>query len=213
MLKRILFQLFISFIALSLKAQDQFKPSTYLGINAGINFARVSFRPSIRQNLLSTVSGGLVFRHVSEPHIGLQLEFDYAGKGWSEDLDSLGTYKRSLQTYHLPVQAVFIAGSRVLRLAFMLGPYVSWMKEEKETISVDTSHFRPYYTKPLEGKWEFGFTGGFGLEFHTRIGAFGLRAIYSNSLSNLFPLNSDTFYYNASRSQALHAGFTYFIKL
>lgn len=213
MLKQILFLLVLSFYSICLEAQDLFKPSTHIGINAGVSMSRVAFRPTIHQDLLTSSSGGLVVRHISEPHIGIQLELNYAGKGWSEDLDSLGSYKRSLQTYNVPMQAVFIAGSKLVRLAFTLGPYVSWLREEKESFSVDTLYYKDYYERPLENKWEFGFTGGIGIEFHTKVGAFGLRAIYCNSLSNLFPLNSDTFFYNASRSQVLNAGFTYFIKL
>ncbi len=213
MLKQILILLVLSLFSINLEAQDLFKPSTHIGINAGVNISRVAFKPSIHQNLLTSASAGLVIRHISEPHIGLQFELNYAGKGWSEDLDSLGSYKRSLQTYYIPMQAVFIAGSKVLRLAVTLGPYVSWLKGEKEAFSVDTSYYRAYYKQPLEDRWEFGFTGGLGIEFHSKAGVFGIRATYSNSLTNLFPLNSDAFYYNASRSQLLHAGFTYFIKL
>jgi hypothetical protein len=173
----------------------------------------VAFTPDVDQDLLTSASGGLVVRHVSEPHIGLQFELNYAGKGWIENRDSLGIYKRSLLTYNLPVQAVFIAGSKVVRLAVTLGPYGSWMKDEKESVSVDTQYYKAYYGHPLEGRWEFGFTGGLGIEFHTKIGAFGLRSQYSNSLNNLFPLNSENFYYNSSRSQVLHVGFTYYFKL
>lgn len=213
MLKRILFPFVLFVIAINSTAQDQFKSSTHIGINAGVNISRVAFTPDIDQDPVTAASGGLVIRHISEPHIGLQFELNYGGKGWIEDLDTLGSYKRSLQVYNIPLQAVFIAGSKVFRLAFTLGPYVSWLKDEKETVSVDTKYYRTYYGQPLEGKWEFGFTGGLGIEFHTKIGAFGLRAVYSNSLTNLFPLSASTFYFNTSRSQVLHAGFTYLIKL
>ncbi len=197
-----------------LEAQDQFKPSTYFGISAGYNLSRVSFTPTVSQTLLTAASAGLVFRQISEPHIGLQLEIGYAGKGWIEKRDSIGTYKRTLQVINAPMQAVFIAGSRTVRLAVTLGPYISWLRHEKEIISVaDTGNYKPYYLKALKGKWEFGFTGGLGVEIHTKIGAFGLRAVYNHSLTNLFPLNASEFYFNGSRSQVLQAGLTYLIKL
>jgi len=118
MLKRILYPFILFIIVINCKAQDQFKPSTYIGINAGVNISRVAFTPHIDQNPLTSISGGLVFRHLSEPHIGLQIELNYAGKGWIENLDTLGSYKRSLQVYEIPMLAVFIAGSKVFRFSF-----------------------------------------------------------------------------------------------
>ena len=214
MLKWILFPLVLIIAFSSVEAQDQFKSSTYLGISGGGNLCRVSFTPSVDQNPLATPSVGLVFRHVSEPHIGLQVEATYLGRGWIENLDTLGTYKRSIQSIHLPLYAVFIAGSKTVRFTFTLGPYLSRVIKEEETIAVtDSRYLKDYYGKSLSDKWEFGFTGGIGVELHTRAGAFGLRALYNHSLTNIFPLNEDEFYYNTSRSQVLHVGLTYFIKI
>jgi hypothetical protein len=214
MLKRILILVLLLPLKQSLVAQDPFEPNTYIGLHAGINLSRVSFTPSVKQKLLTSQSFGIILRHISEPHIGLQLEVNYAGKGWLEKLDSIGTYKRNLETIDIPIMAVFIAGSKTVRFAFTLGPYLSYLRHEKETINIaDTVDYRAYYLKPLVNKWEFGFTGGFSLEFHTKLGAFGIRASYNHSLTNLFPLNVKDFYFGGSRNQVINAGISYFIKL
>jgi|WetSurSiteA1Bulk_404760.scaffolds.fasta_scaffold00536_10 hypothetical protein len=213
MFKRILFLIVLFVDVMTLKAQKPFTPTTHLGITGGVNISRVAFTPTVKQNPMTSATMGLVVRHVSEPHIGLQMELNFAGEGWSEDADTLGSYKRKLQVLNLPMQAVFIAGSKMLRFAFTIGPYITWIKDEKESIAMDTAFYGTYYEQPLPAKWEFGFTGGLGVEFHTKIGAFGIRAIYSNALTNLFPLNASTFYFNGSRSQILQAGFTYYHKL
>ena len=229
MLKKVLIVFSFLVLSLSMNAQEDFRTSTHIGFNAGINFNRVSFSPFVRQDLLTANSFGFVFRHVSEPNIGLQFEVNYSGRGWMENRDSTGTYKRNLQVLDIPVMAAFIAGSRMLRFAFTLGPYLSRRLQEKETISIrDSENFRvyslqqpgyimynpyykPYYLKVLESKWEFGFTGGIGIEIYTKFGTPGIRASYSHSLTNIFPLNTDQFYYEASRSQVIHAGITYFV--
>jgi len=214
MLKRILMLLMYSSLIMNLEAQDAFKPSTYLGINAGTNLSLVSFTPSVNQDLLTSPSFGIILRHVSEPHIGLQLEVNFAGKGWKEKLDSIGSYKRNLETLDIPIMAVFIAGSRTVRFAFALGPYVSYLRHEKETINIaDTLDYRAYYNKTLVNNLEFGFTGGLGIELHTKLGVFGIRASYSHSLTNLFPLNVSEYYFSGSRNQVINAGISYFIKL
>jgi hypothetical protein len=222
MLKRILILTVLLLFVRHLEAQNPFKPSNYLGIDIGINTCRVSFTPKVNQNLLTAIEAGLVFRNMSERHVGLQIELNYAGKGWIENRDSIGKYRRDLEVIRLPLLAVFTAGSKMLRFSFLLGPYASYLKSESETYDIAgfylmvnpvTSNYLPYYGKQLDSRWEFGFTGGLGVELHTKIGVFGIRANYNHSLTNLFPLNDSEFYYEVSRSQMLHAGITYFIKI
>jgi hypothetical protein len=214
MLKTKLPVFFLLMFTLNLGAQQNFVTSTYIGANANASFSRVSFDPAINQNWLTTTSFGLIFRHVSEKHIGTQVELNYAGKGWIEDLDTIGTYTRDLQALDFPVTAAFIAGSKKIRFAFTLGPYISYRLHEKETINIaDSRYYRAYYLKPLESKWEFGFTVGISAEWHTAFGVFGARVAYCHSLTNIFPLSSDNYYYAASRSQTLNAGIIYFIEL
>jgi hypothetical protein len=214
MLKRILILPGCLLIVLNLGAQEKFKPSTFIGIGAGVSLSRVGFDPVITQDLLISNSFGLILRQISEPHIGLQAEVNYTHRGWIENRDSVGKYKRELEVFDIPLMAVFVAGSKTVRLFASLGPYVSYLNHEKETISVsDTNYYRAYYNRTLHNNWEFGLIVGLGIELHTKIGAFGARALYSNSLTNLFPLNVSDYYYRSSRSQMLNIGITYFIRL
>ena len=237
MLKRILILLLFLTFKIFLNAQGSFEPSTYIGIHGGVNMSVVSFNPSLKQSFLASNAFGLVLRHVSEPNIGLQLEVNIAGKGWKEIIDSIGTYTRRIETIDIPVMTAFIAGRRKLRFTFTIGPYISYRREEKETVNItrksDYSTFtdwtfrfnseiikvaekpysRPYYYRPLVNNWEFGFTGGAAVEFHSKIGSFALRASYNHALTNLFPLNIDKFYFSGSRMQVIHVGLMYMVKL
>jgi hypothetical protein len=195
-------------------AKDTFKPETYVGLHAGVNLCRVGFNPAINQQLLSSFHSGIIFRHISEPNIGLQLEINYLGKGWLENRDTLGSYERDLHILEIPVMAAFIAGKKTFRVSFTIGPYLSYILKETEQISViDSNQYRGYYQKPLADKLEFGFIAGLGFEIHTKFGAFALQASYRNGLTNLFPLNEDTYYYNGSRSQVIGIGLKYLIKI
>jgi|WetSurMetagenome_2_1015567.scaffolds.fasta_scaffold148048_3 hypothetical protein len=211
MLKRILILVLLYTIESHTEAQDTFVPSTLVGVHGGINFSTVGFKPSMKQEMLLSNAFGIVVRHVSEPHIGIQLEANFAGKGWKEVLDTSGSYTRELKTIDIPVTAVFIAGSRLLRFSFALGPYVSYLRKEKEIISVtDADLYKSHYGIKLVNDWEFGFTGGLSVEFHTGIGAFALRGMYSHALTNLFPLNVEDYYFSVSRNQVIHVGLMYF---
>jgi hypothetical protein len=207
----LILSIIVVWIGNDLIARDpDFKPTTHIGIQGGMNFSTVSFKPQIKESFLPAPSFGLVFRHVSEPNIGLQIEVNSWAKGWKELIDSVGSYKRNLQTINVPVMASFIAGSKSIRFAFTVGSYVSYLREEKETIEMPEANFRKHYLKPLASKWEFGFTGGVSAEIHTKIGAFAVRASYNHALTNLYPLNRKDYYFSASRQQVIHAEVMYF---
>lgn len=194
--------------------QDSFKSQTYLGLQTGWNLCYTNFIPAIGQEIYAANNTGLVFRHVSEPRIGLQLEVNFAHKGWIEKRDSVADYKRVMQTVDVPMLAVFLFGKKKMKFAFSIGPYLSYRRKETENLQLsDSASFRPYYLKPLEDKWEFGLMAGLGLELHSRIGVFAIRGSYHYGLTNLFPLNVPEFYYENSRMQMINAGFLYMVNL
>ncbi len=228
--------IFLAWIGNCVIASDPyFKPTTHIGIHGGMNFSTVSFQPRIKESFLPSYAYGLVFRHVSEPNIGLQIEVNSWGKGWKELIDSTGSYIRKINTINVPVMAAFIAGSKSIRFAFTIGPYLSYMRYDKENVELlQKQNFaavtnrtmrynseliylteglfkRPHYYKPFASNWEFGFTGGVAAEIHTKIGGFAVRASYSHALTNLYPLNEEKYYFSASRQQVIHAGVMYFI--
>jgi hypothetical protein len=212
MFNRILVFLLLLSVSLNLAAKDPFKSTTHIGFQGGVNYSRVAFNPSITESLLTSQEYGLVFRHISEPNIGIQLEVNYSGKGWKENLDSVGTYTRKLQTIDVPVMAAFIIGSKLVRFPFTIGSYVSYLRDEKEVIKIpNTADYRDYYTKPLQHKWEFGLIVGLGMEFHTKFGVLGAKASFSHGLTNLFPTNDKVFYNDGSRNQVLNASLCYMI--
>jgi hypothetical protein len=215
MLKKPLLAFFSLLCVMNLAAQKPaFTPSTYLGITAGGAFNRVGFTPYVKQNMLAASSFGVMFRHVSEPNIGVQIELNYTGRGWTENRDSLGNYTRNLTVLDIPFTAAFIIGSKKLRFAVNLGPDVTYLLHDKENISiVDTAFYKGYYGQPMNQSWSFGFTGGASIEWYSKIGAFAIRASYNYMLTNYFSLKSDTFYYEESKSQTLNLGICYFIKL
>lgn len=194
--------------------QDKVIPSTHLGVHTGWNLCYTNFIPTIGQEIYAANNTGLVFRHVRDPRVGLQLEVNFAHKGWIEKRDTVSDYRRVMQTIDFPALAVFVFGKRKVKLAFSIGPYLSYRRKETERLNLaDSSSFRSYYLKPLENKWEFGLMAGLGLEWHSRIGIFALRGSYHYGLSNLFPLNVPEFYYENSRMQMINAGILYMVNL
>jgi hypothetical protein len=213
MLKKPLFALLFLVCSMAVAAQQPFKSSTYIGAHFDKTLNYVNFTPPVSQDILMNQSFGLIVRHVSEPHVGIQLEVNYGGRGWIENRDSVGKYERKLTYLDIPVTAVFVVGSKHLRMVFDIGPDVSILRGDKETISMAVNDYQPYYGKPLEYNWTFSLTAGLALEWHSKIGVFGIHGSYYFFLPNLFPLNSDTFYYEGSKLQSVNVGVSYLIKL
>lgn len=212
-MKRFLPLLF-SLLTLHLAAQKPRVSDTWIGFHGSGMVSRIDFDPRVTQDLKTGISAGLVMRHVSEPHIGIQIECNYAEKGWIENRDSLGMYTRNRQNIDIPVLAAFVAGKGKVRAVVTLGPYISYRLTDKDKIELTDNRFAfSYYGSTLDDKWEFGFTGGLALEWHAPVGVIGLRAIYGHSLTNVFLLNTGTFVYSASRNQVIQAGLSYFIHL
>jgi hypothetical protein len=68
------------------QAQDvPFKKEFFLGARGGMIFSNVKFKPNVEQDLYIGNSAGFIFRMISEPHVGIQIELNYINKGWKRN--------------------------------------------------------------------------------------------------------------------------------
>ena len=195
-----------------LKGQPKdFEPEIYFGVKGGATFAKVRFYPSVRETYLDGNTGGLVFRYISEPHIGFQIEANYIQKGWRED--STG-YSRRLNYVSLPVMTHVNMGNKAFRFTLNFGPEIGYMISENEsfnppkTVSPGDPGYREYFGKPVDTQFDFLFTVGFGVEYHFKKGGaivFDTRGFYS--LPNLFDKNN--YPYSISQSNGIESTLAY----
>ena len=72
-----------------------------IGVNGGINLSSVTFNPTIKTTNLMGMCGGLAIRYPCEKYFtaicALQMEINYAQRGWKEDIEdgSGNTYQRT----------------------------------------------------------------------------------------------------------------------
>ena len=157
----------------------------------------------------------MIFRYISEPQLGIQIEANYIQKGWSENRDTLGNYRRQIDMLEFPFLTHFYIGKySKFRYQIELGPYMSYLLKESETLGIsDTSVYRDYYGKAVSEKFEFGYIAGISVGLRTHIGIFELQGIYSHSLINLFKPGREEFVYIGSRAQAIVISINYLIRL
>ena len=186
----------------SVKAQiSQYRDNLAIGVNGGATFNTMFFSPSIKQHTLQGFCGGITARYISEKYFamicGLQVELNYSQRGWKEKIeDGTGnTYQRTLNYFEIPFLAhlAFGADNRGVRFFLNAGPQMSFFINDKEEKGGGEwiTDYRPngviyQYGKAVENKYEYGITGGLGLEVRTGIGSFLIEGRYYYGLSDIY---------------------------
>lgn len=114
-----------------------------IGINGGANYSTVSFQPTIKQNGLLGITGGVTARYISEKYFamicGAQLELNFSQRGWDEKFDpeqgfsSEDSYVRTLNYLEIPFLAHLAFGKdRGAQFFINLGPQIGFLLSENE---------------------------------------------------------------------------------
>lgn len=173
-----------------------------IGINGGANYSTVSFQPTIKQNGLLGITGGVTARYISEKYFamicGAQLELNFSQRGWDEKFDpeqgfsSEDSYVRTLNYLEIPFLAHLAFGKdRGVQFFINLGPQIGFLlsENEKREGSWKTANRAPneQYGKRIENKFDYGIAGGGGLEIRTkRAGNFLLEGRYYFGLADFY---------------------------
>ncbi len=211
-MKKYLILLLITSCSLSAYTQPKdFKTELYIGAKGGMTFSKVRFYPNVVESFQQANTGGLIFRLISEPHIGFQVEVNYTQKGWKED--SIG-YSRLLNYVSVPIMTHVNLGDKAFRFTLNLGPEVAYMISEAEKfeeeviITPNDEVYRTYFGKPADTTMDFLFTAGIGMEYHLKKGgAIALEGRAYYSLPNLF--NPDNYPYKVSQSNGAQVTLSY----
>ena len=192
-----------------------FKTELYFGAKGGASFTKVRFYPNVIESFQQGESGGIMFRLISEPHIGFQVEVNYTQKGWRED--SIG-YMRRLNYVCMPIMTHINLGDKAFRFVINLGPEVAYLISEEEKFDSQSPvlpgspGYRAYFGKPVDTTLDFLFTAGIGFEYHMKSGsalALEGRAFYS--LPNLFDTNK--YIYKIAQSNGAQVTLAYLFQI
>ncbi|MBO5676574.1 MAG: PorT family protein [Bacteroidaceae bacterium] len=180
-----------------------------VGVSAGVTMNKMGFDPIVSQQYHTAPTVGLTLRYTSEKFLtaycALQVELNYARLGWTEDvLDRNSqplpdTFKRNLDYLQLPLLARLAWGKehRGMMFYFLVGPQIGYCIAESSersaqwTLNAAGNPDRPndlyaQYTLPVKHKFDYGITGGVGVELNTKLGHFLLEGRYYYGLSDVF---------------------------
>jgi hypothetical protein len=226
-MKKIVAGFLILLSSLTVYAQAAFQREWAYGLNGGMNFSSVSFTPKIPQETLRQVSGGAIVRYVTESNFGLQVELNYSLRGWKEVVNDVHTnyHTQSLSYLELPMMThIYAKLGKKIRWVFNLGPQLSYNIGYKvldsniemqvlETQAGENTRkaYPPYHYDPkVERPFDYGLTGGTGLELRTGIGHFIVEGRYYFGLSDMFN-NTRQDYFQASHNQVIGVKVCYLI--
>lgn len=195
-----------------------------IGFNGGYLMNRVSFDPTIRQKFKPGPTFGFTARYVCERYLGmicaLQAEANYAQMGWKENIqDSPDTYQRNINYIQVPLLAHLGFGREVkgVKGYLVLGPQLGFYLSDKAKKNdwVNEEHPRrpnnviAQYTLPIQHKFEYGLTGGLGMEISgRRFGHIMIEGRYYYGLSDMYN-NGKTDPFGRSANGAIVAKATY----
>lgn len=190
-----------------------------IGFNAGANYSNVSFQPTIKQNGLIGITGGVTGRYISEKYFamicGAQVEINYSQRGWDEKFEELNddrVYSREMTYIEVPFLAHLAFGKdRGAQFFINLGPQVGFLlsdKEKREGTWTTSQLASEQYGKKIENKFDYGIVGGGGLEIRTKAGNFLLEGRYYFGLADFYNSTKKD-YFSRSAHTVISARLTY----
>ena len=181
-----------------------------VGVNGGININSVSFSPSVQQGSLMAPTGGITLRYISEKYFGMicgaQLELNYSQQGWSEfyeDYPDL-SYTRKMNYVNIPFLAHLAFGKENRGLQFFInaGPQIGFLLSDSHTISGNWEDYTviivEQHDAPIDNKFDYGITGGAGVELRTKIGHFQVEGRYYYALSDFYSTTKKDYFSRAA---------------
>ena len=203
-MKRLLFLIYAISVGTMLHAQvGEAKKDLAIGVSGGYVLNKVSFNPTIKQDFHTGTTFGISLRYTCEKYFAalcaLQAEVNYTEMGWKEKIEtSTDTYQRQMGYVQVPLLANIGFGREQggAKGFIVLGPQIAFCINEdekrggewtEETLSKRPNQIVEQYDLQVQKKFEYGLTGGAGLDLSTRSGHhFLLEGRYYYALSDIF---------------------------
>ena len=231
MKRQLLILLLPLFTLASLFAQvGQPRTDFAVGINGGMDWNRVNFSPSVKQKMKGGMTIGFTARYTCEKYFNLicaiQGELNYLQAGWKEKFDEGSdlVYQRTLHYIQMPLLANLGFGRERggVKGFLVVGPQLGVCIGESEKKEGTWSSYQPsrvlvgglsQYDLKVQKKFEYGITGGLGMDISTKSGHhFLIEGRYFFALSDIF-YNSKKDPFNRSANSTISAKVSYLFDL
>ncbi|MCQ2345688.1 MAG: PorT family protein [Paludibacteraceae bacterium] len=204
-------------VSISSVAQPRLsQPEYYLGVHGGAIASMVNWSPSvpgtsgIKNTAFLSGNGGLVFRYNGHKCCGLQLELNYAQKGWRETTDS-HSYKRTLDYIEIPFMTHIWFGKPTFRGYVNIGPQIGYCIRETHSGTEQVEEIHQY--NAIDKRFTWGVCGGLGFYGRSqKAGCFQLEARFNYNLGTLFK-STPADHFSQSNMMALSINLAYLFEI
>lgn len=216
-------------ISVRLFAQKkEFEKELYVGVGGGALMSSVDFMPNVLQKQHLGIHGGISAKYITEKHLGLLLELNYAQRGWTEDFpaESGFSYTKTLNYLEIPFMTHVYFGKKV-RFVINAGPQLGFLlgssQNMNDALAADIAAKKQqnpdapigmqYSLEPR--KFDYGLIGGIGMELKTGVGNIELEGRYYFGLGDVFESrkSKEDFYFNRSAHRIIEAKLTYYYRI
>ena len=201
--------------------------SVTIGVKGGVTLSKVNFRPSVKEGFLLGMNVGASVRYIEDKYFGIIGEINLAQYGWQEDFSKQAipgdySYSHTLNYITVPLLSHIFFGNEPMRFFINLGPQIGICISDKVSSSFDIydlPHFSPtretqQYFEPLNSRFDYGITGGLGLELKMKKHSVVVEARYYFGLNDFFENSKGkAAYFSASANQQISAGIAYLFQV
>ncbi len=200
-----------------------FKRELSVGAKAGITIPEMALSPAVDQNTWMGYTSGLTFRYIEEKIFGLIVELNWAQRGWDEKFEGVDySYRRTLNYLEIPFLSHIYFGSEKFHGFVNLGPQVGFMLNDSKQANFDLDnpptlgnghHNKEAYDLPVKNRFDYGITGGLGVELRFNRHIILLEGRYYFGLGDVFGNHKADVFYGSSANRGFLATISYMFRI
>lgn len=213
-----------SFVLSTAQVRDpNFKRELSIGVKGGVTIPSMAFSPEIEQNTWIGATTGVTMRYIEEKIFGLIVEANFSQRGWDETFENDPyNYRRTLNYLEIPFLAHIYFGSEKFHGFVNLGPQLGIMLNDTESSNFDTNNpptftdpnkIKEVYNMPVKTIFDYGITGGLGVELRFNRHIIILEGRYYFGLGDIYGNHKSDVFYGSSANRGFLATLSYMFRI
>lgn len=210
-------------VAIAQVRDPNFKRELSLGAKAGVTIPDMALSPSVAQNTWIGYTSGVSFRYIEEKLFGLIVELNWAQRGWDEAFaDNQYAYRRTLNYLEIPFLSHIYFGSEHFHAFVNLGPQLGFLVNDTKNANFDIanppnfndgSKIMESYDLPVKNRFDYGITGGLGVELRFDRHIIVLEGRYYFGLGDVFGNRKSDIFSGSSANRSFVATLSYMFRI